>query len=97
MLFDFLKKKMRAGSEKGVRSRKPNPDYVPPASVPPMPRIQYLSKITLYLCDGKACGDECPNPECKHTTDINHAKNFSLETVTCDSGFTQKYYIEEER
>lgn len=30
----------------------------------------------LYLCDGLACGKVCPNPECKHTTDIRHAKNF---------------------
>lgn len=28
----------------------------------------------LYLCDRKAC-DEC-NPECHHTQDINHAKNY---------------------
>lgn len=32
----------------------------------------------VYICDGKKedCG-ECP-PECKHTTDINHAKNFEI-------------------
>lgn len=30
----------------------------------------------LYRCDGKACGEVCPNPECKHTKDINHAVNF---------------------
>lgn len=29
----------------------------------------------LYLCDHKACGDRC-SPECKHTEDIRHAKNF---------------------
>lgn len=30
----------------------------------------------LYLCDGKQCGDSCPSTECKHTSDIFHAKNF---------------------
>lgn len=28
----------------------------------------------LYLCDRRAC-PEC-SPECRHTTDISHAKNF---------------------
>ena len=32
--------------------------------------------MIFYICDGKACGEECPNPECKHTSDIKHAKNF---------------------
>lgn len=27
----------------------------------------------LYLCDGKACGDECPNELCHHTTELEHA------------------------
>lgn len=30
----------------------------------------------LYLCDGKSCGDTCPGVECKHTSDIAHARNF---------------------
>lgn len=30
----------------------------------------------LYFCDGKQCGDSCPSAECKHTSDISHAKNF---------------------
>lgn len=30
----------------------------------------------LYLCDEEACGGICPNLDCKHTTDIRHAKNF---------------------
>lgn len=30
----------------------------------------------LYLCDGAACGDICPGAECKHTSNIFHAKNF---------------------
>ena len=33
----------------------------------------------LYLCDGKQCGDSCPSAECKHTSDISHAKNFVKE------------------
>ena len=30
----------------------------------------------LYFCDGKQCGETCPSTECKHTSDISHAKNF---------------------
>ena len=30
----------------------------------------------LYLCDRRAC-NHC-SPECRHTTDITHAKNFEL-------------------
>ena len=30
----------------------------------------------LYLCDRRAC-KHC-SPECRHTTDIAHAKNFEL-------------------
>ncbi|WP_243259738.1 hypothetical protein [Enterocloster bolteae] len=30
----------------------------------------------LYLCDGEQCGDSCPSAECKHTSNISHAKNF---------------------
>ena len=30
-----------------------------------------------YLCDGKACGDICPNPDfCYRTEQIEHAVNF---------------------
>lgn len=28
-----------------------------------------------YICDGKAC-TRCDNPDCKHTVDIRHARNF---------------------
>ena len=27
----------------------------------------------LYLCDGRACGEECPNDECHHTNKWEHA------------------------
>lgn len=30
----------------------------------------------LYLCDEKRCGETCPSMQCKHTSDISHAKNF---------------------
>ena len=30
-----------------------------------------------YLCDRKACKN-CAYPNCKHTTDIRHAKNFEV-------------------
>ncbi len=30
----------------------------------------------LYFCDGKQCDETCPSTECKHTSDISHAKNF---------------------
>ena len=31
----------------------------------------------LFLCDRRAC-ERC-HPECKHTLDISHAKNFEIE------------------
>lgn len=30
----------------------------------------------VYLCDGKACGNDHECMECKHTSDISHAVNF---------------------
>lgn len=30
----------------------------------------------LYLCNRERCEDGCQNPDCMHTTDIRHAKNF---------------------
>lgn len=33
-----------------------------------------------YLCDRLAC-KECHYPECKHTFDISHAKNFDLQVA----------------
>lgn len=46
----------------------------------------YIGEITdrpekphiLYECDGMACKD-CFRKECRHTTDITHAKNFKCE------------------
>lgn len=31
-----------------------------------------------FLCDQRACEERCSYPDCKHTTDIRHAKNFRL-------------------
>ncbi|MDO4557305.1 MAG: hypothetical protein Q4B70_19500 [Lachnospiraceae bacterium] len=39
-----------------------------------------LSKKVLYLCDREKCKD-CSD-DCKHTTDVWHAKNFSKEFYT---------------
>lgn len=35
---------------------------------------------TLYICDRKACGDRCPNPDCRHTSNPNHARHFERDT-----------------
>ena len=44
----------------------------------PVPKVDIF-----YVCDGFACGPGgCPNPECHHTNDIRHAKNFLLYIVT---------------
>lgn len=45
---------------------------------------QLKKKIdVLYICDKKACGEDCPNPvTCTYTTDPKHAINF--KTVTSD-------------
>lgn len=29
----------------------------------------------LYLCDRRAC-EKCSYPDCQHTTDVYHARNF---------------------
>ena len=44
-----------------------------------------LSMTIMYLCDGRYCEGDCG--DCKHTTDIEHAKNFHRIGET---------YIEEE-
>lgn len=36
----------------------------------------------LYLCDGNKCNNDC-YIECKHTTDITHAKNFEYKGGGC--------------
>lgn len=41
-------------------------------------RIDTVTNV-LYVCDGKKCGDICPDKDktCRHTSDITHAKNFT--------------------
>lgn len=29
-----------------------------------------------YVCDERYCSEGCTNPDCHHTEDIRHAKNF---------------------
>ena len=46
----------------------------------------------LFLCDRKAC-ERCCYPQCRHTPDIEHAKNFA------PAGFTKRtdgVYVEQE-
>lgn len=47
-----------------------------------------------FLCDRKACGEKCPNPDCSHTRDIYHAKNFDFVRVN-DRGLTDFFEMEE--
>jgi hypothetical protein len=37
-----------------------------------------------YVCDCRACKD-CDNPDCHHTFDIRHARNFELVGENCYS------------
>lgn len=39
-------------------------------------------EAVLFLCDRKACEGGCLYPNCSHTTDITHAKNF--ESIRID-------------
>lgn len=41
---------------------------------------------TLYLCDGEACEKCDPTGECKHTSDVYHAKNFGIIAERCPNG-----------
>lgn len=48
-----------------------------------------------YLCDGIACGYEHNCGECRHTTDINHAVNFtqvSPEKWMEDDGMSEEEF-----
>lgn len=46
----------------------------------------------LYICDRKYCDGGCPNSECRHTRDINHAVNFAKY-----EGDWGPYFVELER
>lgn len=51
--------------------------------------------LVFYICDRKAC-DPCGNPDCKHTLNIKHAKNFkSNEELGMNNGF-HDYWEQEE-
>ena len=39
-------------------------------------RAMNCYKIPVFLCNREKCGDKCSYPECKHTFDIQYAKNF---------------------
>lgn len=66
-LLNFIKKLLKIHS--------PSPK---PAGYRPYRKdISNHKPIIAYLCDGKACGDKCPNKECYHTFDISHAINFT--------------------
>lgn len=38
--------------------------------------IKALEKDVAYICDRRYCPKGCLNPDCRHTKDITHAKNF---------------------
>lgn len=42
-----------------------------------------------YICDHKSC-DKCNNPECNHTFDIRHARNFEF---VADNEYIEKELI----
>lgn len=39
-----------------------------------MSKIYYKNRPLLFVCDRKRCGDRC-DPECRLTTDIEHAQD----------------------
>ena len=61
--------------------------------------VPFESNRVLYLCDGHGCpGCEAgtnPDHECKHTTDIAHAKNFEAMTNEA-TGEVVGYYEKDE-
>lgn len=59
-------------------------------SVEGCPYYASIPQSILYLCDGKMCGDDCPNIDCMHTSDIRHAKNFKKQS------FTDEYWEEDD-
>lgn len=38
--------------------------------------IKALENDVAYICDRRYCPEGCKNPDCHHTVDISHAKNF---------------------
>ena len=64
----------------------------PPISEASNPVYQKI----LYICDGKRCDNKNGCGECKHTTDITHAKNFKATTVECNGRIIELIYVEQE-
>lgn len=55
-----------------------------------------VKPIYFYLCDQQKCKN-CSYPECKHTSDLNHAKNkdkpiSNLKFVNMDSYDEYQYW-----
>lgn len=50
--------------------------------------------LNFYICDRKAC-NQCSD-ECRHTTDITHAKNFSKEAIKVQGKKIVYGYFEKE-
>ena len=49
----------------------------------------------LYLCDRGACGKECPNELCFHTSKKRHAKNKHIEKriFVQEKSYTGEYVL----
>ena len=41
-----------------------------------LPHVDQWHNQVFYLCDRKACGEDCASKQCRYTYDISHAKNF---------------------
>ena len=54
---------------------------------------EYVGSI-IFLCDRKACPD-CSYPECKHTSNIEYAKNFKKHFARTGSFFAETEHSEE--
>ena len=51
--------------------------------------------MVFYICDRKAC-DPCDNPDCKHTSKIEHAANFkSNEGLGMNNGYSDYWESEQ--
>lgn len=54
------------------------------------------SSKVFYICDREACGP-CKNPECNHTDNIEHAKNFkSNEELGMHNGYSDYWEVEQD-
>lgn len=73
---------MKNCKSRGTRT----PVYERNTPMPPVkPAKAEEKEKVFYLCDRRACG-KC-NPNCRHTTDMRHAANF---TVGIAGGFWEK-------